>query len=235
MNFETTIYDKRVMADKIKDKLFSSMVRTRSKFNHQSYRKSSLNPNCDKKLEQNSISDSSAIRKQKPYLAENNKGHMKSKLEYELRILVGHAMVLDRLIEEIEHEDYMSQNNDAIMTKNDNDINNEELSVEEDNDDALTLVAEEERSRITDKIIDLDLEEEEDEDEVETINYEVNAFDEEDDDDDDDDDEEEHNYFTKEDMDTLTSRSNHHHNNLNNCKVYSMHNNSSSELNLILA
>ncbi|XBW35492.1 hypothetical protein QEN19_001065 [Hanseniaspora menglaensis] len=78
------------MADRIKSKLFSSMERSRTKFTSSTKVGSNLNPSY------------SAI-------SVHSKKTVKSKLEYELRVLVGHAMVLDRLTEEIENEDYKTR------------------------------------------------------------------------------------------------------------------------------
>lgn len=86
-------YNKKLMAEKIKDKLFGSMVR----YKNQDFerRTSVLNPNRQ---------NSSCITKHRDDTLRVNRPS-KGKLEYELRVLVGHAMVLDRLVEEIDREE----------------------------------------------------------------------------------------------------------------------------------
>lgn len=218
MESQKPVYNKKIMADKIKDKLFSSMVRTRSKFNVE-HRKSSLNPNYSLK----SGACQAAVRKTSAFASES-RGE-KSKLEYELRILVGHAMVLDRLIEEIDRED-------VVCDKNSMEI---EPSEREENDsfDTITLV-EEERMEVSEKLHTMDVSEEEDEDEVATINYEVNAFDGSDEEEEEEEEEEE-SFFTQGDIMELNNRNRSNHSKLNDCRVYSMHNNSTNDLNLVLA
>lgn len=86
-------YNKKLMAEKIKDKLFGSMVR----YKNEDFQRgtSGLNPNRQ---------SSSCITKHREDPLKD-KRPSKGKLEYELRVLVGHAMVLDRLVEEIDREE----------------------------------------------------------------------------------------------------------------------------------
>lgn len=86
-------YNKKLMAEMIKDKLFGSMVRYKNKNFHRGT--SVLNPNRK---------DNSCITKNSDDTL-RDKRPSKGKLEYELRVLVGHAMVLDRLVEEIDREE----------------------------------------------------------------------------------------------------------------------------------
>lgn len=114
-------YNKKLMAEKIKDKLFSSMVRYKNA-NFQRGR-SNLNPNKQ---------DNSSIKKQ--YDEIRDKKPSKGKLEYELRILVGHAMVLDRLVEEIDSEE-----NEIFQQANESDcdtlVDEQNITAKIDNSD----------------------------------------------------------------------------------------------------
>ena len=93
-------YNKKFMAEKIKDKLFSSMVRYRNISSSRS--RSNLNPNAVNTP--SSLSSNHNMKNVSNHTIQEKK-NSQGKLEYELRILVGHALILDRLVEEIDQEE----------------------------------------------------------------------------------------------------------------------------------
>lgn len=93
-------YNKKFMAEKIKDKLFSSMVRYRNINTSRS--RSNLNPNAVNTP--SSLSSNQNMKNISNHTITEKK-NSKGKLEYELRILVGHALILDRLVDEIDQEE----------------------------------------------------------------------------------------------------------------------------------
>ena len=197
-------YNKKFMAEKIKDKLFSSMVRYRNI--NTSKRRSNLNPNA---VNTPSSLSSSHNMKSITNHTINEKKNTRGKLEYELRILVGHAMVLDRLVEEIDQEENASS----------------ETIIESDCD---TLV--DDQNTVTCKLQDSDDSDEDSDEELTYHTYENYKLERNQDFD------EDSRYFTNEDIAKLNMRQQQYMSS-NDCKMSSIEqgNNSYQDINIMIS